>query len=82
MRLLLALPHIFLVLDKELHSFSIHQGLRETIGSPWLLIPVSKDTIFVSHRTKNQADSDLEASSLWLAFLVLEGSTNVMAGEK
>lgn len=31
----LASPSIFLILDRELYFFSIHQGLRESLGSAW-----------------------------------------------
>lgn len=51
-RPLLALPSIFLVLDKELHFFSRYQGIRKSIGSPWFPIPVAEDTIYLSHRAR------------------------------
>lgn len=35
-RPLLALSSMFMLLDKELCSFSTHQGLRESLGLPWL----------------------------------------------
>lgn len=38
-RPLLVLPRIFLVSRKELHSFSIYQGLRKSLGLPLSRIP-------------------------------------------
>jgi hypothetical protein len=38
-RPLLALSSMFMLLDKELCSFSTHQGLRESLGLPWLQQP-------------------------------------------
>lgn len=65
------------------------QNILGYCGCPWLPIriqqwdSIAKDATYLSHRTQqNQGGKDLEIYPKWLAFMVVEGTTQVSRVEK